>query len=106
MIISGGVNIYPAAIEAELHKLDAVADCAVFGIPDDEFGEAVHAVVELRPGQGVNEDEVKDFLRRRIAAYQIPGRVEFREDLPREDSGKIFKRKLRDPYWAQAGRAI
>jgi long-chain acyl-CoA synthetase len=106
MIISGGVNIYPAAVEAELYKLDAVADCAVFGIPDDEFGESVHAVVELRPGHTISEDEVRGFLRGRIASYQIPKRVEFRDGLPREDSGKIFKRKLRDPYWAQAGRAI
>jgi long-chain acyl-CoA synthetase len=106
MIISGGVNIYPAAIEAELHNLPAVADCAVFGIPDEEFGEAVHAVVALRPGHALGVEEVKEFLRGRIASYQIPRRVEFRDDLPREDSGKIFKRKLRDPYWAGAGRAI
>ena len=106
MIISGGVNIYPAQIEAELHKLPAVADCAVFGIPDDEFGEAVHAVVQTRPGQAATEDEVKAFLRGRVAGYSIPKRVEFRDELPREDSGKIFKRKLRDPFWAQAGRAI
>ena len=106
MIISGGVNIYPAAIEAELHRIDAVADCAVFGIPDDEFGESVHAVVQLQPGQSITEEEVKTFLRGRIGSYQIPRRVEFRDDLPREDSGKIFKRKLRDPHWEGAGRAI
>ena len=105
MIISGGVNIYPAAIEAELHKHEAVVDCAVFGIPDDEFGEAVHAVVSLRQGERLTEEEVKDFLRGRIAAYQIPRQVEFRDELPREDSGKIFKRKLRDPYWAGVGGA-
>jgi long-chain acyl-CoA synthetase len=106
MIISGGVNIYPAQIEAELHKLAAVADCAVFGVPDDEYGEAVHAVVQLRPGRSLTEQEVKAFLRERIAGYSIPKRVEFRDQLPREDSGKIFKRKLRDPFWAEAGRAI
>ena len=106
MIISGGANIYPAAIEAELHRHDAVADCAVFGIPDEEFGEAVHAVVSLRPGAAANEDEIKAFLRERISSYQVPRRVEFRDDLPREDSGKLFKRKLRDPYWAEAGRSI
>lgn len=106
MIISGGVNIYPAAVEAELHRIDAVADCAVFGIPDDEFGESVHAVVELRPGHTITEEEIKQFLRGRIGSYQIPKRIEFSRDLPREDSGKIFKRKLRAPYWAQAGRAI
>ncbi len=106
MIISGGVNIYPAQIEAELHKLPGVADCAVFGIPDEEFGEAVHAVVQVHPGQTVTEDEVKAFLRDRIAGFSVPKRVEFRDELPREDSGKIFKRKLRDPFWAEAGRSI
>ncbi len=106
MIISGGVNIYPAAVEAELQRIDAVADCAVFGIPDDEFGESVHAVVQLRPGESITEEEIRAFLRGRIGSYQIPKRVEFRDDLPREDSGKIFKRKLRDPYWAESGRSI
>jgi long-chain acyl-CoA synthetase len=106
MIISGGVNIYPAQVEAELHKLPAVADCAVFGIPDGEFGEAVHAVVQLRPGEAIGEDDVKAFLRERIAGFSVPKRVEFRDELPREDSGKIFKRKLRDPFWADAGRSI
>jgi long-chain acyl-CoA synthetase len=106
MIISGGVNIYPAQIEAELHKLPAVADCAVFGIPDEEFGEAVHAVVALRPGEAVDEEQVKAFLRERIAGFSVPKRVEFRDELPREDSGKIFKRRLRDPFWADAGRSI
>ena len=106
MIISGGVNIYPAQIETELHKLEPVADCAVFGVPDDEFGEAVHAVVQLHPGQALTEEDVKTFLRERIAGYSLPERVEFRDELPREDSGKIFKRKLRDPFWAGAGRAI
>ena len=106
MIISGGVNIYPAQIEAELHKLPMVVDCAVFGIPDEEFGEAVHAVVQVHPGQAVSEDDVKAFLRDRIAGFSVPKRVEFRDELPREDSGKIFKRKLRDPFWAEAGRSI
>jgi long-chain acyl-CoA synthetase len=106
MIISGGVNIYPAAVEAELHKHHAVADCAVFGIPDEEFGEAVHAVVALRPDRKATQEELQEFLGARIASYEIPRRVEFRDDLPREDSGKIFKRKLRDPYWAELGRAI
>jgi long-chain acyl-CoA synthetase len=106
MIISGGVNIYPAQIEAELYQLPAVADCAVFGVPDDEFGEAVHAAVQLHPGEALTEEQVKAFLGARIAGFSIPKRVEFRDELPREDSGKIFKRKLRDPFWAEAGRSI
>lgn len=106
MIISGGVNVYPAAVEAVLAEMPAVADCAVFGIPDEEFGEVVHAVVQPQPGAVLDEEAVKAFLRERIAGYEIPRRVEFRPDLPREDSGKIFKRRLRDPFWEGAGRSI
>jgi long-chain acyl-CoA synthetase len=106
MIISGGVNIYPAGVEAELVKHPAVHDCAVFGIPDDEFGEAVHGVVALRPGESATEEELREFLGERIASYEVPRRIEFRDDLPREDSGKLFKRKLRDPYWEGTGRSI
>jgi long-chain acyl-CoA synthetase len=106
MIISGGVNIYPAEIEAELHKMPEVADCAIFGIPDEEFGEAVCAVVQLQPGASIDEADVKAYLRRHVAGYKVPKQVAFSADLPREDSGKIFKRKLREPYWAGAGRSI
>ena len=106
MIISGGVNIYPAEIEAELHKLPEVADCAVFGIPDEEFGEAVCAVIKLQPGADLGEAEIRGRLRDRMAGFKIPKRIDFAAELPREDSGKIFKRKLREPYWEGAGRAI
>lgn len=106
MIISGGVNIYPAEIEAELHKMPGLADCAVFGIPDDEFGEAVCAVVQPQPGMTLNERDVKNYLRAHVAGYKVPKRVDFLSELPREDSGKIFKRKLREPYWAGLDRRI
>ena len=106
MIISGGVNIYPAEIEAEILKLAGVADCAVFGIPDEEFGEQVCAVLQPRPGVVLNEAEVRAELRRTLAGYKVPRRIEFSDTLPREDSGKIFKRKLREPYWENAGRSI
>jgi long-chain acyl-CoA synthetase len=106
MIISGGANIYPAEIEAELHKAPGVADCAVFGIPDDEFGEAVCAVVQPQPGVELNPDEIRSYLRGRIAGYKVPKRVDFAAELPREDSGKIFKRKLREPYWEGLERRI
>ena len=106
MIISGGVNIYPAQIEAELQRMPEVADCAVFGIPDDEYGEAVCAVVQPQPGTGPTEAQVRAFLRQHVAGYMVPRRVEFLAELPREDSGKIFKRKLRQPYWEDAGRSI
>ena len=106
MIISGGANIYPAEIEAELHKMPGVADCAVFGVPDEEFGEAVCAFVQPAPGADLTERDVRSYLREQIAGYKVPKTVHFREALPREDSGKIFKRKLRDPFWEGTGRSI
>ncbi len=106
MVISGGVNIYPTEIEFELLKLDGIHDCAVFGIPDEEYGESLCGVIELDKGAALTADEVKAFLRGHLAGYKIPKIVEFQETLPREDSGKIFKRKLREPYWQKAGRNI
>lgn len=100
MIISGGANIYPAEIEAVLQRMPGVADCAVFGVPDDEYGETVYAVVQSQPGAVLGEGEVKAFLRSQMASYKVPKQVAFHAELPREDSGKIFKRKLREPFWA------
>jgi long-chain acyl-CoA synthetase len=106
MIISGGVNIYPAEIEAELMKMPGVADCGVFGIPDEEFGEAVCAAVQPSPGVDITQADVRAFLRGCVAGYKVPRRVDFHAELPREDSGKIFKRKLREPYWEGLDRRI
>lgn len=106
MIISGGVNIYPIEIEGAIAALPGVADCAVFGIPDDEFGEAVCAVIQPEPGADLDADGVRAGLEGRLAHYQWPKVIEFRAELPREDSGKIFKRRLRDPWWEGRGRAI
>lgn len=106
MIIAGGVNIYPAEIEAALLALDEVRDCAVFGIPHGEFGESIMAVIEPQPGVVIQPDALKAKLATRIAGYKLPRHIEVRHDLPREDSGKIFKRRLRDPYWEAAGRRI
>ncbi|WP_315779638.1 acyl-CoA synthetase [Bradyrhizobium sp. SZCCHNPS1003] len=106
MVISGGVNIYPAEIEAVLHAVPGVHDCAVFGIPDAEFGEALMAVVEPQPGVVLDTGEIRHRLRASLADYKVPKHIEIQDKLPREDSGKIFKRRLRDPYWAQAGRKI
>jgi len=106
MIISGGVNIYPAEIESQLIDMPGVRDCAVFGIPDDEFGEAICAVVQPDKTGGLGADDVRAFLRERVARFKVPKVIEFQDELPREDSGKIFKRKLRQPYWEKAGRAI
>ncbi len=106
MVISGGVNIYPAEIEACLLSLDGVRDCAVFGIPDQEFGEVLAAHVEPDVGVRLNADDVRAHVKARLAGYKTPRVVEFSDALPREDSGKIFKRRLRDPYWSGRERAI
>jgi long-chain acyl-CoA synthetase len=106
MAISGGVNIYPAEIEAVLVGLPGVQDCAVFGIPDPEFGEALLAVVEPRPGAAPDPAALRAALALRLADYKLPKRIDIAAALPREDSGKIFKRRLRDPYWETAGRKI
>jgi long-chain acyl-CoA synthetase len=86
--------------------MPGVADCAVFGIPDAEFGEALAAAIQPAPGAALDADSVRAWLRARIADYKVPRVIEFRDELPREDSGKIFKRKLREPYWEKAGRRI
>ena len=105
MVISGGVNVYPAEIEAVLITMPGVADCAVFGIPDAEFGEALAAHVQPH-GETLERDAVRAFLKARIADYKVPRVIEFSDALPREESGKIFKRRLRDPYWEGVGRRI
>lgn len=105
MIISGGVNIYPAEIEACLLELPGVTDVAVFGIPDDDFGEAVAAHVEATSATsatsaaGVTEDDVREHVRTHLAGYKVPKLVVFDDDLPREDTGKLFKRRIRARYW-------
>jgi long-chain acyl-CoA synthetase len=106
MVISGGVNIYPAEIESVLHAVPGVHDCAVFGIPDAEFGEALMAVVEPQAGVTLDAAGIRAQLKAQLADYKVPKHIEIRTELPREDSGKIFKRRLRDPYWEQAGRKI
>ena len=106
MIISGGVNIYPAEIEAELSRIPEIADSAVFGIPDEEFGESVAAAIQLQPGAEVSEDQIRTRLRSHLAGFKVPRKIWFEASLPREDSGKIFKRKLRDPFWAGVQRKI
>ena len=106
MIISGGVNIYPAEIEGVLIDCPGVHDCAVFGVPDEDFGEAIMAVIELQPGAKLDAAAVQDYLMDRLARYKVPKLIEFQTGLPREDSGKLFKRKLREPYWKDAGRNI
>jgi acyl-CoA synthetase (AMP-forming)/AMP-acid ligase II len=106
MVISGGVNIYPAEVEAALHAHPAVMDVAVIGVPDDQWGESVKAVVQLRPGAAATADELIAFAGQRLAGYKKPRSVDFADELPRDAAGKLLKRKIREPYWAGSGRRI
>ena len=106
MIISGGVNVYPAEIEAVLHAHPSVMDVAVFGIPDDEWGEAVHAVLQARAGHTIDLDDVTAFAAERLASFKRPRTYEVRDELPRTESGKLLKRLLRDEHWRDRDQKV
>ena len=106
MIISGGANIFPAEIEAALINMPEVFDCAVFGAPHAEFGEQVIAAVQCADGASLSLDAMQDYLADKIAGFKIPKQLDLHDALPREDSGKIFKGRLRAPYWDETGRKI
>ena len=109
MIISGGVNIYPAEIEGLLVSHPSIRDAAVFGIPNEEFGEEVKAAIELHDGVSNSPEllaELALFCREKLAGYKVPRSWDVLESLPRHPTGKLYKRLLRDPYWQSTGRAI
>jgi acyl-CoA synthetase (AMP-forming)/AMP-acid ligase II len=106
MIISGGENIYPAEVESGLCDHPDIAEAAVIGIPDDKWGEAVKAIVVMKPGKTASAADIINFTRERIAGYKTPRSVDFIEALPRNPSGKILRRHLRDPYWAGKDRQV
>ncbi|MCG8914477.1 long-chain-fatty-acid--CoA ligase [Actinokineospora sp. PR83] len=106
MIIVGGENIYPTEIENAIAEHPAVADVAVIGVPDDRFGEAVHAFVALRQGATARARDLLLFCRDRIAAFKIPSKFEFVEQVPRNPSGKVLRRELRDRFWADRDRQV
>jgi acyl-CoA synthetase (AMP-forming)/AMP-acid ligase II len=106
MIISGGVNIYPAEIEASLEAHPGVLDVAVFGIPSEEWGEAVHAVIVKQPGAELDEAAVIAYGREHLTSYKVPRSITFMDEIPRTGSGKILKRELRAPFWAGQSRMV
>lgn len=106
MIISGGENIYPAEVESAICDHPDVAEVAVVGVPDDTWGEAVKAVVALKPGKDVSAVDIIAFTRQRIAAFKTPKTVDFIQALPRNASGKILRRQLREPYWVGKDRQV
>ena len=107
VVISGGENVYSAEVEAVIYQHPAVAVCAVIGIPDNQWGEAVHAVIIPRDGQTITEAELLDHCRKLIAGYKCPRSVEIRyEPMPMSGAGKILKRELRAPYWEGNSRSV
>ena len=106
MVISGGVNIYPAEVEAVLFEHSAVEDAAIIGVPNEEYGEEVKAVVKLKPGATVTEAELIEFCNQRMAGYKRPKSVDFIDDFPRDVAGKTQKRRLRERYWEGLARRI
>src|SRR3954464_11378449 len=106
MIISGGENIYPAEVKSAICDHPDVAEAAVVGVPDEQWGEAVKAVVVMKPGKQATATDIINFTRERIAGFKTPKSVDFLEALPRNPSGKILRRNLRDPYWAGKDRQV
>tara|TARA_R100001132_G_scaffold15958_2_gene14264 strand:- start:89 stop:1660 length:1572 start_codon:yes stop_codon:yes gene_type:complete len=106
MIVSGGENIYPAEVENAIFGHPAVADVAVIGVPDEKWGEAVKAIVVVKPGEDPTQDSIIAWARERIAGYKCPKTVEFIEALPRNPSGKILRKDLRETYWKNQARRI
>ena len=106
MIISGGKNIYPREIEEVLYKHDAILEAAVIGVPDEHWGESVKALVVLKPGKEESEEGIIAFCKENLASYKKPRTVEFRRELPKNPTGKILKRLIRDEYWKGGKRKI
>ena len=106
MIISGGFNVYSSEIEQVLWAHAAVQDCAVIGVPDDEWGEAVKAVIELKPGTRATEAELMALCRERLGGVKAPKSIEFWDELPRSSVGKVLKRDIRARFWAGRERMV
>jgi acyl-CoA synthetase (AMP-forming)/AMP-acid ligase II len=106
MIVSGGENIFPSEVEEQLRQHELVRDVAVIGVPDPKWGEAVKAIIVPASGSRLNHEELVDFLKPRIASYKIPKSIAFVEELPRNASGKVLKRALREIYWASHDRRL
>ncbi len=106
MIVSGGENIYPAEVENAVFGHPEVADVAVIGVPDEKWGESVKAVVVLKPGASASVEDIIAHTRTRIAGYKIPRSIDFVTALPRNPSGKILRRELREPYWKGKTRQV
>jgi acyl-CoA synthetase (AMP-forming)/AMP-acid ligase II len=106
MIISGGFNIYPKQIEEIIHGFPGVSEVAVIGIPDDVWGESVKAIVVPKQGVTLNEQEIIEYCRKRLATYKKPKSIDFVKELPKNNNGKILKRELKAQYWKGHARMV
>ena len=106
MIITGGFNVYPSEVEQVIWAHEAVQDCAVIGVPDDKWGEAVKAVIELKPGKQVGADEIMALCKQALGSVKTPKSVEFWDALPRSPVGKVRKKDIREKFWKAAQRSI
>lgn len=106
MIVSGGENVYPRAVEDVLYQYPSIIDAAVIGVPDEKWGETVKAIVVLRKGETAKAEDIINFCRERLGGFECPTSVDFVETLPRNPSGKVLKRELREPYWAGYKRRV
>ena len=106
MIVSGGENIYSTEVEAALFAHPDVLDAAVIGIPDEKYGEVVKACIVKKEGSKINEDDLINFCKDRIASYKKPQSIDFIDEVPRNASGKVLKKVLREPYWKGQDRQV
>ncbi len=106
MIVSGGENIYPAEVESAIYGHPDVVEVAVIAVPDEKWGEAVKAIIVLKPGASPDAQTILDFTRSRIAGYKLPKSVDFVTELPRNGTGKVLKRELRKKYWEGRERQV
>ena len=106
MIISGGYNVYPLEVEQVVLSHPAVQDCAVVGVPDEKWGEAIKAVIELKKGSSVSESELMLYCKERIGSVKAPKSIDFIEELPRSSAGKVVRKEVRNWYWAEESRNV
>jgi acyl-CoA synthetase (AMP-forming)/AMP-acid ligase II len=106
MIVTGGENVYSAEVENVIAQLPQVSMVSVIGVPDDKWGERVHAVVIVRPGHPLSAEQVIAHCREQIAGYKCPRGVEFRDSMPLSAAGKVLKHELRAPYWRDRDRKV